>query len=253
MAPTRKAFKAVAGKFGSSTWRQGNAARSAGMARSLAIENRRQVRRSGIRLARRVPFNREKKYFDTANISIPFDNDNLATSTQCLNIVAQGDSVTNRIGKKIAMKAVQIKGVVSAQDETNNHCTMLLVYDRNPNAQAALALPGDVVTASGSGVLTNRDNTERFKIIRRWEYSVTGSATGAGNQTNGYGNGGSCIVVDEYVPLKGRETEWQATNTNGAVSSMVRGSLFLLCMGPTNAGGGDVPSFTGQVRLDYDD
>lgn len=253
MAPTRGAFKALPGKFSSAQWRTANAARVR-MDRQRAFAARRQVRRSGYALARRIAINRERKYLDTVVTSLPFDSDNAATSTTALNIIAQGDTVNQRVGKKVALKAVQIKGAIYAGDQSNDHAVLLLVYDRNPNQQAALPLPNDVLSSSNGGsCLTNRDWSERFKIIRRWDYAVVGQGSpAASNNAAGYPAGGSVIPVDEYVPLKGRETEWNASNTNGAVASMVKGSLFLLAMGDT-PNGTTTPLFTGTCRVDFDD
>jgi len=250
----RPAFKTVAGKFSSSKWRAGNAARMAGTARAAALSTRRAIRRSGYQLARRVAVNRERKYFDTDITALPFDNDNLATSTAGLNIIPQGDSVTQRIGKKVSMKAVQLKGTVVAGTSSNDHATLLLVYDRNPNQQAALPLPYDVVAGSSGGAfLSNRDWSERFKILRRWHYAVVGNGTPTpGDNAAGYAEGGSVIPIDEYISLKGLPTEWSSANSSGAVANMVKGSLFLVAVSD-RAPGAARASFSGRSRVDFED
>lgn len=252
----RSSFKTVKGSFGSAQWRRGNAARIAGTARAAALSARRQTRRSGYALARRVALNRERKYLDTIVTSLPFDNDNLATSTVALNVVPIGDTTNTRIGKKITLKAVQVKGAISAGEESNVSASLLLVYDRNPNQQAALPLPADVVSftalASGGAGLSNRDWSERFKILRRWNYAVTSGDSATHAYAAGYPAGGSVIPVDEYVDLKGRITEWTSGNGTGAVSAMVKGSLFLLAIA-NNANGAQTPTFSGATRIDYDD
>jgi len=252
----RSSFKTVKGSFGSAQWRRGNAARMAGTARAAALTARRQTRRSGYSLARRIALNRERKFLDTIVTTLPFDSDNLATSTVALNVVPIGDSTNTRIGKKISLKAVQIKGAISCGEESNVSASLLLVYDRNPNQQAALPLPADVLTitslASGGAGLTNRDWSERFKIVRRWDYVVTSGDSATHAYAAGYPAGGSVIPVDEYVDLKGRVTEWTAGNSTGAVAAMVKGSLFLLAIA-NNANGPQTPTFSGATRIDYED
>jgi len=252
----RPSFKAVPGKFSSAQWRRGNAMRMAGTARAAALSARRATKRSGYALARRLAINRERKYVDTSINALPFDNDNLATSTVSLNIVQQGDGTTERIGKKITLKAVQIKGAISAGEESNVSASLLLVYDRNPNQQAALPLPQDVLSgnslAFGGAGLSNRDWSERFKILRRWNYAVTSGDSATHAYAAGYPAGGSVIPVDEYVDLKGRITEWTAASSTGAVNTMVKGSLFLLAIA-NNANGAQTPTFSGVSRIDYED
>lgn len=249
MAPTRAAFKALPGKFSSAQWRAGNRARVASMAssaRAASLASRRQIRRSGYALARRVALNREKKYIDVAVATANFDT--TGTTTFCTP-VPQGDTVSSRIGKKISLKAIQIKGKIVAAALSVTKASLLLVYDRNPNA--ATPAITDVLASASSLALSNRQWSERFKIIRRWNYAITGSA-GSASASAGFPNGGVLVDVDEYVRLGGREVEWTTADTTGSGSAVVKGALYLFAIGDA-ANGTATPTGVFNLRTDYED
>lgn len=239
--------KQSAGYYKSRTaGRAASSSAAAKASRSRAFSDRRAIRASSARVSRGTGFVREKKYIDTS-LALNFDNSSaVASCLVSLNIVPQSNTVTSRIGKKIAMKALQIKGAIYAGVASGDKVSMMLVYDREPNKAATVPPVTDILVSHASTSLTNRDNAARYKILKRWNYGVAGSIQTASAPEN------SIICVDEYIKLGGLETLWSAADTTGVVANMVRGDLLLLTVGD-GANGASTPTLVATARLDFDD
>lgn len=193
---------------------------------------------------------REMKYLDTSG-SISFDTG--TANSFALNIIPQGVGVNSRVGKKASLLKCSIHGVLKAGINSCNNTTLLLVYDRAPNAQPALPLSTDVLNTSTAGSQLNRNFEDRFQVIRRWAQGIVGDSSGAGASSASSGaDGGTLVIIDEDISLYGAMTEWTAADTTGAVANMLKGSLFLLGVGDAVLGA-DTPVGTFHCRVDFDD
>jgi len=169
----------------------------------------------------------------------------LAVATYALNTtgsitlvatIAQGVSVNQRVGKKAVLKSLQMRGVVQADTtSTVPSGALILVYDRKPtNALPAIT---DVLVSASSYAFLNDVNSDRFQIVRRWNYAFIGNITTPAT-------GQEQFLVDEFVDLKKRAIEFNAAGT-GAIGDIAKGALYLISVGNTAAGTADANAVVG--------
>jgi len=187
-------------------------------------------------VARTQALSKEKKYVDTQSTY----NYDTTGSRIDVSIVATGTGVNGRIGKMIGCDSVQIRGSITASASANECTCTYLIYDREPNAAAALPAVADILTSASSVSLTNRDNAPRFKIVRKWNNLII-----APDSKTAY--------IDEFVKLGNKyPIKWLAANTDGATASKVKGNLILMTLG-NNANSAATPVGALNVRLNYSD
>jgi len=174
-------------------------------------------------LNRRGVANRETGYVDLASASYNCDT---TGSIALVATIAQGASVQQRVGKKVILKSVQIRGrVENNADATGNDCTILLVYDKRPTGSLP-AITDILVTASASS-FNNDANSGRFRILRRYDFSLIGGNT-SGRTEAFYKS------ADDFFKIN-RPCVFKAAGT-GAIGDIEEGALYLVTVGVTAAG-----------------
>lgn len=165
----------------------------------------------------------EKKVIDTAAVNHNCDTTGLVS---LINGVAQGSDFNNRIGRKVTIKSVQLRGHFTSQDGevADCYCRLLIVYDRQPNG--ALPSVTDVLTASTSVSFMNLNNRERFVILAEHSIALADkSSLVAGDQWRGSPTTASVDIyrkVDLPVIFDG---------TGATIGDIQTGSLFVLSIG----------------------
>jgi len=163
-----------------------------------------------------------------------------------LNLLTAGSSAWNRVGRKVSLKSVHLRGfavaTVNASVVYNQYVRIMIVYDKQSNG--ALPAIADVLrdqnnsaadtnlTGITSGI--NLNNRDRFEIIADCEYVWPG-------QTNTVTTGivtatSDPMHVEIYRKLKGRETHYKADSAPGVIGDIASGCLFLLTFGNVTAG-----------------
>jgi hypothetical protein len=177
----------------------------------------------------------EIKYVDNAATD---DNFNLVGGTPwiLLNGIVQGAGNNQRIGNKISMKALRMKGqVINLATAVQTYARLLVVYDKQPNG--ALPTYATVMqTRDSTGAATNTafsdpnfDNKERFTILRDTTMVFPSVTNTAGVLTNvGFDQGTKSDInifnVDLYIKLKGLHTAY--TGATAGIADISTGSLF---------------------------
>lgn len=163
-------------------------------------------------------------YVDLASATYVLDT---TGSITLVATIAQGVSVNQRIGKKAVYKSTQIRGFAQAGATTTiAEGAALLVYDRKPtNALPAIT---DILVAANSRAFLNDVNSDRFQIVRRWDFLFAGNSAAptTGKEVQDF---------DEYVDLKKRPLEFNAAGT-GAIGDIAKGALYLVTVGSNAAG-----------------
>jgi len=212
---------------------------------------RRRVRRRRAPSYTQPRIRDEMKTHDTNILNSALNSANVITNTHMLNIIPQGNSAISRIGKRVVLKAIQMRGRVRVQSATNinDKVCVLLVYVRSVNsvvsAGTAVPIPSDVLTAGNSQSLTNRNYASKFKILRRWDYIMSGSTATPTEQSN--------YNFEEYVVFKKPlVTQWQSGGAIGGYDECEKGALLLMTIGDTAAGATN-PNFTANCRLYFNE
>lgn len=155
------------------------------------------------------------------------------TMAGCINQIAQGTGNIQRIGKKVMMRALHLRGHMyldPALDASvsGGAVSMVLVYDRDPNKSASVPPATTVFAAQSSLAQTNKDFATRFKILRRWDWSLSGSSVDA------TGDPATLTIqqgqrFDEYYtfPESAQEVLWDTSDVTGNFTSIVKGALYL--------------------------
>jgi hypothetical protein len=183
----------------------------------------------------------ELKFVDVASAAYACDTTGSVTA---LNLVAQGDDVTNRQGRQITLKSCRVLGKISGGITTTPvYCRVMLVWDSQPNS-GAIATIAQIMAASTSISNPLLDNRERFTILRDWKMTLGGLSTTA---TQSFAMSPSNAELDWYVPLKGIKTTY--SGTTATIGVVATGALLLVTLGDLAAGSGGVAQLVSRVRF----
>lgn len=168
----------------------------------------------------------EKKVIDSnSNIYV------FATSppSTLLNGCIAGSQNYNRIGRKIFMKSLQVRGYIHAATDgtaTEGLFRMIIVYDKQSNG-AAPAYTDVIRSQNVSGVnsssaadMINLDNRDRFIILRDRAFAMSQQSTVA---TQAVAGSNTDLFVDEYLRIN-METIYNA-GTAGTVGDITTGGF----------------------------
>jgi len=170
-------------------------------------------------------------------------------SAGCINQVPIGNSSITRVGRRMNITAVAIRGQLYSSTSTPAaKATLMLIWDRHPNKAAALPAWNTILTSQSPDSLTNKDYAPRFKILRRWDFCIIGAGT-AGSPLNP----NSVQLVDEFVKLKNKVTIWDAADTTGIVTDMIEGALYLYFVSDETDASGNAPKGIFNTRIYFQD
>lgn len=181
-------------------------------------------------------------------------------SCNLLNGIQTGAAFFNRIGSRIEMRNLHIRGqVVLAATATVSMLRLLIVYDRQPTG--ALPVVSDLLqsrdqtgtaTTSGSSEI-NLDNRDRFTIIRDMQLYAPPATFTAGVLTNGPqfpGNDDQQWDINEFIKLRGLTTHYKSSSNPTTIADISTGALYAYFV----ANGSDNTwQFSGGFRLRYAD
>lgn len=203
----------------------------------------RYTRRTQVARLRRG-LNIEKKFFDTA-ISFAVDATGEVPATGQLNLIPQGVTESTRVGRVCQIKSLQMKiqcTYVPGVD-TNGVGVMYLYLVQDKQCNGAAAAATDVLTSTDyKTAMINMSNSQRFRILRRWEYTFQ---SGAGVQT---AFGRDVKVINEYVKMN---LPLEFSSTTGAITEIKSNNLFLLA--GSDAVTDDSINVAGTVRVRFTD
>lgn len=162
-----------------------------------------------------------------------------------INWIAQGVSSHQRVGKKIRMKALQMRGRWIAPSTiastTYSVCYYMIVYDKRPTGVNPSV--SDIMQNTSETALTNTDNNGRFTILRRKDMAQPQRTNGL-SQIREY-------LTNEYISLKNLPTVYKSTGT-GSISDVEQGALYLV-LGGNQAAGVAQSDWYGSMRVKYID
>lgn len=199
----------------------------------------------------------EKKYFDIApgTPAAPSVQVNTTGSFTLLNAPVPGTGYNNRIGRKIAVRSVYIRGYIAVEAALTSgstlllnaqSCRMILFIDWQPNGAAPAVT--DLLVSANVADQINPNNRDRFKILADKVYKfdpyiVSTTATQSCASTNN-----QIYNIKKYKRMR-LETIYNA-GTAGTVADITTGALYLFFLG-SNAAGANADSvavFSTRVR-----
>lgn len=226
-----------------------SASSSSGARRSAKSARKRVARKLSRVVAIRAPPTHashlhETGFVDVANAAYGLTSPSTQGVT-LLNPIPVGASVNQRIGKKVALKSLQMRGVIVGLQPLHffSENTVIIVYDRKP----AGALPSvtDILANDNSNSMNNDVNAPRFKIIRRWDHVLLGNIVNSITST-------TAVNLDAFVDLKGLPVIYKATGT-GTIGDIETGALYLVTLGTGTAVPAAYATLQAAFRIRYSD
>ena len=134
------------------------------MQRRASIKKTSYARKPSLKLARTMTFDLNRKNFlgyqskmlagkgekKTIDLSVTTYACDTTGSVTCLNLCATGTDYTDRVGRKILLKSVNIIGKLVPQDTTvgNSMCRIMVIYDKQPSG----SLPSILLIVTGKQI-----------------------------------------------------------------------------------------------------
>jgi len=177
--------------------------------------------------------------------------------TGCLSAPAQGDTASSRDGFKIAMKSIQVEGVVAIPVQVNQSGAdymgtyfVALVLDTQTNgaqlnSEDVFTNPG-ADTSLASSPLRNMSYVERFKVLKTKRLRISPLAV-TFDGTN-IEQEGAYLPFKFFVKLGGLPVKFTAGSTTADVAGVVDNSLHIIAYA-TDVTLGPVISYNARLRF----
>lgn len=183
----------------------------------------------------------ELKFIDTSiTFSLPFSATTFITpgGTNLLNGLARGTQMNQRVGRKVTMKSLLIRGTfqIAATSTGNAPCRVMVVYDRQTNTTAPAIT--DVLLSDEFLSQNNLSNRERFSTICDY---ITKPVGGGSN------------LQEAFTIFKKLDNPIMFNDGNaGTVGDISMGSIYMLV---SQAGGIATanPTLTVKTRIRFTD
>lgn len=205
--------------------------------------------------------------------TVPLQTLNTNNGTACvqaLNLIQQGPGTSQRIGHKVSLKSLRLKGswIVgnAVATLTPYQVRLMVIYDHNPDGAytAANQILGSITQANvvSTGIASDSLNPNFFErmvvLMDKW---ITLPPYNAGALSTTSMNGPSdqvAFCVDEYVSLKNLEVVYGNTSNGLATANPMTiayiqsGALYIVSYG-LNAAASCPYQFYGSARLRFRD
>jgi hypothetical protein len=192
----------------------------------------------------------------STNVTVPLNTTN--TNLVLCNGVAVGTNFYQRIGRRIEMASLHLKGVITQTGNSTtvmDYCRLAIVYDRQPNAAATTSniifqdidsSGASIVSKPASGV--NPNERERFLVLADIKLALPPTAITTG--VTGVDGIMSSFNINRFIKLNGLRTHYQ--DDTDLVASISTGALYCVGMGNLPSGS-EGWHFVGTWRLRYAD
>jgi len=196
------------------------------------------LRTGGFFGTRRTMHEKKTVDVDTTAVSV-----NTTPSLTLLNGIAAGTDFTDRIGRKVILKSLQIRYGIEPTDQIVgvNHMRFLIVYDRQTNGAAPIIT--DILKASSPFSQMNLNNRDRFQVL--WD-KVHVQPFAANTATQAVSFGQTVWCGKKYRTLK---HEMIFGGTAATVASIQTGSIYLLAVGTNTATADSTFIFNTRIRF----
>jgi len=151
-----------------------------------------------------------------------------------------GTTEYRRVGRKVLLKSLQIRGeVLTDSSTTTTHVAWMIVYDKRPTG--ALPAVTDILKTAFASSFMNDANIGRFLVLHREDAFLVGpnaGSTATWTSATGY-------AVDRCIRLRDLPM-WFKKAATGGITNIAEGALYLVCVGDQPSGTSD-----GLVRLGF--
>ncbi len=195
---------------------------------------------------------------DDASIDNATGNNN---SILVLNLLEQGAGSWNRIGRKVRLDSVRIKGMLQCKIDTSQTTPVggavriVLVWDKQPSSGSIPQFDAIFGRTSQDGTETSEfldnvkyDNTGRFSVLRDVVCTFDPVSDASSQDTT------LTKYVDEFVKLNGREVVYSGQSDPLTIADISTGALYLCYRASDDSATGTIFTMTnGTSRLRFKD
>jgi len=157
-----------------------------------------------------------------------------------LNLVQQGSGSWNRVGRKIRMKSLRLRGVAGYRFEEQavsgnidaSTMRMVVVYDHQPNGATIPTFDTVFGLTDQTGAETSSvnapvryDNMSRFKVLKDKTFQAKPGVISTFGGTNDAVE--NQYPFDEYMDLKGLETVFSGQSNPMTIADLGTGALYV--------------------------
>ncbi len=176
----------------------------------------------------------ESKFFDT-DVDAILGTITATMELANLNIIVQGNTESNRIGRKVVLKRVDCKGIMTlpaATDAANTSevVRLLLVCDKQTNGAAFAAT--DIWETDSYRSFNNLANSSRFRVLQSKTYTFNATA-GSGRGTTDTLSYGEVVIPWKMGVNLNLPIEFDNSATTGAVTTQRSNSLWIVSQSTT--------------------
>jgi len=199
---------------------------------------------------------------DPVNVSLVM---NQTGTLACINLIAVGSSMFNRVGRKIEMRSVRLNANIVTLAVTRativpDFARIMVVYDRQTNG--AFPAIADIIQDTDQAGTNfndtmgglNMNNRERFVTIIDKRITLPQATATAGVLTNVFPNDVQVPTrIDEFRRLKGLTTHFKADSATAVIGDISTGALYIMSVAGTQAAGTELFNYAWNIRLKYVD
>lgn len=183
------------------------------------------------------PQRAEVKFIDTTpSFTLSVSSNTWVATPQLLNGSIQGTEAVNRLGRKITLTSLYVKGnlLLAPTGTLGGYCRIAVVYDKQANGTAPSIT--DVFLANDLNSPNNMTNSDRFIKVADFE-------TGIVSQN------GDCVAPIEFYRKLNLETCYNTGNA-GTIGDIASGSLYMfVCNNGNFTTAAPVCSFRSRVKF----
>lgn len=211
----------------------------------------------------------ERKYFDSYLTGTALVSANTWAGTEldpagnCLFYPQEGSDIDNRVGRKVTVQSIKIRGHISVANQADqsaadlaSKCRLILYVDQQTNAAQAqgeqlMADPGAATSQLTVNTFQSTANFGRFKVLRDKVYTLMNpnmvATTAAGNTVCSAGLQKSFKLTYRFP--KGMVVRFNATN-GASVADIIDNSFHLIGLTTSTT---LAPTIHYQCRVVYTD
>lgn len=184
----------------------------------------------------------ELGYYDMSNTTA-FSTTASSANITFIGSIQNGTADNQRTGRKIRVKSLQVHGrAYNLSTAAANKCCIMVIWDQKP--KGVIPAMTDILQGSTSLDFPNVENTQRFTVLKRLDFTLLGNTASLANVTSMTER-----HIDFYVNLGGRIVTYGTSGT-GAIGDIEEGAIYIVTVG-SSASGTNAADFGYYCRLRF--
>lgn len=184
----------------------------------------------------------ELKFLDTG-INTSIDSTGEVLTGGQINLVPQGTGESQRIGRKIVIRSIDIKGIVVGNGVSTVPIMVQISIILDKQCNGAAAGYTDIYATNDINAFRNMAYSERFQVLKTWRMAINPSTlipagTSYAPPFRNLTYHKSCSIPVEF------------SSTTGAITEIKSNNVFVVGIA---SGGDDTTNLNGIVRIKYSD